>query len=316
MPTKPAQAKAAKPSRNGTDAQVGDIRITHPDRIIYPGTNFTKSQLAEYYLAVADQILPHVKNRPLSMVRCPEGIGEQCFFQRHVAKGQSPHIYDTGIMVKGRNESYLMIEDVNGLISLVQWGVIELHPWGCLADKPDSPDRIIFDLDPAPDLSWETVSEGAKEIRQRMQEFGLVSFVKTTGGKGLHVVIPIARSLEWKPIKTFARSVAESMQSDNPKRYIAKASKEARKGKIFVDYLRNDLTATSIAPFSARAREGATVSMPIAWEDLDAKLDPAAFTIETVPALLKKRGGDPWQDMLKVRQKIATRYLRAHKIEI
>jgi bifunctional non-homologous end joining protein LigD len=312
----PMKAKPTKKSAEQADSTVSGIGITHPDRIIYPNTDITKKQLAEYYLAVADHILPHVKNRPLSMVRCPGGIGEPCFFQRHIANGQSPYLHDTGIPVKGRNESYLMIEDVKGLITLVQWGTIELHPWGCQSDKPDLPDRIIFDLDPDSAVSWELVIEAAREIGQRMKEFGLESFVKTTGGKGLHVVIPIARSLTWKPIKAFARALAESMQSDNPKRYIAKANKEARKGKIFVDYLRNDLTATSVAPFSSRAREGATVSFPIAWKEVKTSLQPKSFTIETVPDLLRKGGTDPWKDLPQMKQKIVKRHLQALKIEV
>jgi bifunctional non-homologous end joining protein LigD len=293
---------------------VGGITITHPDRIIYPGTEITKSDLAEYYLAVAEHILPHVKNRPLSMVRCPEGIAKECFFQRHIAREQSPYLYDTGIKVKGRNESYLMIKDVKGLITLVQWGVIELHPWGCLADKPELPDRIIFDLDPDPALPFTQVIEGAKEIRTRMQEFGLKSFVKTTGGKGLHVVIPMTRAYSWEPIKAFARAIADSMQHDDSRRYIAKANKDARKGKIFVDYLRNDLTSTSVAAFSARAREGAPVAVPMDWSELKTGLKPAQFTIETLPARLQRKD-DPWAEFFEIRQKISTNHLYALRIK-
>jgi bifunctional non-homologous end joining protein LigD len=305
---------AAKSSPTNKKMLVGGIGISHPDRLLYPGTDITKQQLAEYYFAVADHILPHVKNRPLSMVRCPEGTEKECFFQRHIARGQLPHLYDTGIKVKGRNESYLMIKDVKGLITLIQWGVIELHPWGCLEDKPELPDRIIFDLDPDPSLPFTQVIEGAKEIRERMQEFGLESFVKTTGGKGLHVVIPIARALEWAPIKAFARAIADSMQHDNPKRYIAKSSKVGREGKIFVDYLRNDLTSTAVAAFSARAREGAPVAMPLAWEELKASLQPKTFNIETVPERLQKRKFDPWADFFTCKQKLSPHYLQALKI--
>ena len=304
----------SRPPRKAGVTEVGGVTISHPDRVIYPDTEITKAGLAEYYFAVAEHILPHVKNRPLSMLRCPEGISDECFFQRHIARGQSAHLYDTGIKVKGRNESYMMIKDVEGLVTLVQWGVIELHPWGCLNDKPELPDRIIFDLDPDPAVTFSQLIEGAREIRTRMQEFGLESFIKTTGGKGLHVVIPLTRAYGWEPIKAFARAIADSMQHDNPKLYIAKSSKEERRGKIFVDYLRNDLTSTAIAAYSARAREGATVAMPIAWEELKASLQPKEFTIETLPALLKKRKADPWEDFFKVKQKISAKYLRALKI--
>jgi len=311
-----AKKTVSKMKSKDKQALVGGIAITHPDRVLYPKTEITKQQLAEYYLTVADHILPHVKNRPLSMVRCPEGTEKECFFQRHIARGQSPYLHDTGIAVKGRSEDYLMIKDTKGLITLIQWGVIELHPWGCLADKPQLPDRIIFDLDPDPALPFVQVIEGAKEVRARMRELGLKSFVKTTGGKGLHVVIPITRRYSWDAIKSFARAIAESMQYDNPRRYIAKSSKEGRKGKIFVDYLRNDLTSTAIAAFSVRAREGAPVAMPIAWETLKPDFKPAIFTIQTVPAYLEKRRTDPWAEFFKMRQQMAAAHLRALKITL
>lgn len=311
---KPAKQTIPKTKSKDKQVLVGGIVITHPGRVLYPGTDITKQQLAEYYLCVADHILPHVKNRPLSVVRCPEGTGKECFFQRHIARGQSPYLHDTGIAVKGRNEDYLMIKDIRGLITLIQWGVIELHPWGCLADKPELPDRMIFDLDPDPAVPFAQVIAGAKEIRERMNEFRLESFVKTTGGKGLHVVIPMTRIYGWAAIKAFAHAIADSMQHDNPKRYIAKSSKEGRKGKIFVDYLRNDLTSTAVTAFSARAREGAPVAMPITWEDLKASLQPKAFTIETAPLRLEKRKTDPWEDFFKIKQKISAKHLRVLNI--
>lgn len=312
---KPASSKPSVHSakQNDKDAEVLGIRISHPDRIIYPGTDITKLQLVEYYASVADHMLPHVTGRPLSLIRCPEGSGEPCFFQRHIAH-ESPYIHDTGIKVKGRNEEYMMIKDAKGLISLIQWGAIELHPWGCKADKPDLPDRIIFDLDPDPGIPFSYVIEGVKEVRQRMKELGLESFIKTTGGKGLHVVVPIIRKYNWDVVKPFARAIAESMQMDNPKRYIATASKEKRKGKIFVDYLRNDLTATAVAPYSARARTGATVATPIDWKDLIASFEPAQFTIETLGKRLSKKP-DPWEEMLRIKQQIAASHLKALKIK-
>lgn len=293
---------------------VGNTRISHPDRIIYPGTTITKLQLAEYYQSVADRMLPYLANRPLSMVRCPEGTSEPCFFQRHLARNQSPHLYDAEVEVKGRREAYLKIKDKEGLLSLIQWGVIELHPWGCLADTPDKPDIMIFDLDPDPDLAWEHVIKGALEIRERLQEFGMESFLKTTGGKGLHVVVPMMRDYRWNTIKTFAKAIAQSMEHDQPKRYTATISKAQRKGKIFVDYLRNELTATAIAPLSARARTAATVAMPLAWEQLKPSLNPGQFTIETVPQWLQRIKKDPWGHFLRTRQKLSPAHLRALKI--
>ncbi|MES2504697.1 MAG: DNA ligase D [Myxococcota bacterium] len=286
-----------------------DIKISHPERVIYPGTSITKQQLAEYYEAVAPRLLPHVALRPLSMVRCPEGIGSECFFQRHVGLGKSPHLYEVPVDIKGHQDSYMMIKDVSGLISLVQWGVIELHPWGCLAKNPSLPDRVIFDLDPDPSVPWKLVVEGAKEVRARLTELGLESFVKTTGGKGLHIVVPLTPSLTWPVVKGFAKALADSMQSDEPRRYISKANKQARAGKIFVDYLRNDLTSTAVAAYSVRAREGASVSMPLTWAQLKASLLPTSFNIETVPAKIDK--SDPWEEFFKIRQKISAAHLRA-----
>jgi len=295
---KPKSAKA----KSG-DAEVGGVRISHPDRVIYPDMDITKRDLAEYYDAVRDHILPFVAGRPLSMVRCPEGIGGQCFFQRHIAREQSPYLFDTGIPVKGRNEDYLMIKDARGLITLVQWGVIELHPWGCKADRPELPDTIIFDLDPDPGVAWADVIGAVKEVRTRMEEFGLKTFLKTTGGKGLHVTVPLTPKHGWPTIKAFARAVAQSMEHDAPGRFVANMSKEKRKGRIFVDYLRNELTATAVAPYAVRARPGATVATPLAWSELTTDLKPADFTIVTVPRRLKSIG-DPWADYPRVDQTI------------
>jgi bifunctional non-homologous end joining protein LigD len=313
-PAKPGRPAPAPSSAKWNAAKIGGITITHPARVIFPGTNVTKARLAEYYLAVADHILPHVKNRPLSLMRCPEGMGGGCFFQRHVAFRRSPYLHDAAIRTAGGSERYLTIRDIEGLITLVQYGVIELHPWGCLADKPNLPDRIVFDLDPDPAIPWSYVIEGASEIRERMQELGLESFVKTTGGKGLHVVIPMQRSYRWEVMTAFARALAESMQRDSPRRYVAKAAKEARKGRIFVDYLRNEQAASAVAPYSARAREGAPIAMPVAWEELKPALKLSSFTVENAPELLGRRKRNPWADFFKVRQKISASYLRALKI--
>ncbi len=309
------ETPTAKPARKTKgDAEINGVRISHPDRIVYPDTDITKLDLAEYYDAVGDHILPFVTERPLSMLRCPEGIGGQCFFQRHIAREQSPYLFDTGIPVKGRNEDYLMIKDAKGLITLVQWGVIEMHPWGCKADRPNLPDKIIFDLDPDPGVAWGDVIAAVKEVRTRMDEFGLKSFLKTTGGKGLHITVPLTPKHEWPAIKAFARAVAQSMEHDAPDRFIATMSKEKRKGRIFVDYLRNELTATAVAPYAVRARPGATVATPLAWSELTTGLDPKAFTIATVPDRLKTID-DPWADYFSVDQTIDEKILKALQIE-
>jgi bifunctional non-homologous end joining protein LigD len=321
---KAAQAeKASAPTVNAPSAKVSDkhkalvggISISHPQRVIYPGTHITKQELAEYYLFVSDKIMPHIVDRPLSMVRCPEGASEPCFFQRHVGLGKSPYLHEVSVGVKGEARDYLMIHDVEGLISLVQWGEIELHPWQCAAINLDKPDRIIFDLDPDPSVSMKQLIDGAQEVRQRMHELGLSTFLKTTGGKGLHVVVPMTPSYSFPAIKAFARAIAESMASDSPTKYIANMSKAKRTGKIFVDYLRNDVTSTAVAPYSARAREGATVSTPLGWKELTGTLKLSSFTIDTVPQRLKKQRKDPWQDFSTTKQKIAANYLKALKIE-
>ena len=311
---KPAKAAAKPAAKKDGKVDVGGIGISHPDRVIYPGSDITKLDLAQYYLKMAGHILPFVAERPLSMVRCPEGAGEACFFQRHMPH-EAPHILSTGIKVKDRDEDYIMIKDEKGLISLIQWGCIELHPWGCLADQPDKPDRMIFDLDPDPEVSWTHVVEAAAEVRNRMTELGLESFLKTTGGKGLHVVIPMQRKYSWPAVKAFARAIAESMAHDSPARFIANMSKEKRKGRIFVDYLRNDLTSTAVSAWSARARPGATVSTLLDWSELKPELKPSAFTIETVPERLAKQTRDPWAGFFGHSQTIKADHLKALGID-
>ena len=298
------------------DVEVGGIRISHPDRVIFPALGVTKRQLAEYYDSIADHMLPYIVNRPISMLRCPEGLSDTCFFQRHIGKGEMKHIYDTGVKVKGRGEEYMMIKDREGLITMVQWGVIEIHPWGAMAAAPDKPNQIIFDLDPDPETPWKAVIEGVREVKTRLDEFGLKSFLKTTGGKGLHVVVPLTPKHSWATIKPFSRAIAQSMAHDHPERYLAVASKAARKGKIFVDYLRNDLTSTAVAPYAVRAREGAGVATPLFWDELSVKLKPSDYNISTIAERLAQLKSDPWTDFLTTRQTINEDILTALKIEI
>jgi bifunctional non-homologous end joining protein LigD len=255
------------------------------------------------------------------MLRCPEGLSpenkaETCFFQRHLGKGEMKHIYDTGVKVKGRDEDYIMIRDRAGLITMIQWGVIEIHPWGAMADAPDKPNQIIFDLDPDPETPWDNVIEGVREVKTRLDEFGLKAFLKTTGGKGLHVVVPLTPKYTWATVKPFTRAIAQSMAHDYPDRYIAMASKAARKGKIFVDYLRNDLTATAVAPYSVRAREAAGVATPLFWDELSVKLKPSGYNIGTIAERLAQLKSDPWADFLTTRQTISEDILTALRIDI
>jgi DNA ligase D len=279
---------------------VAGVRLSNPDKILYPEQGITKGQLADYYLAVAGRMLPHVAFRPVTMVRCPMGQETKCFYQRHAGSGVPEPLHE--VTIPGFDEPYLYIADVAGLVAMVQMGVLEIHPWGVRVEAPDRADRIVFDLDPAEGLGFEAVIDAAKEVRQRLTALGLTSFVKTTGGKGLHVVVPVDATAPWREIKSFAKGVSAEMAADAPERYLTTASKAERAGRIFIDYLRNDPTSTAVAPYSSRARKGAPVAMPLRWEQVKPGLDPADYTVETVPALIRRQRSDPWAEMLEVRQ--------------
>jgi bifunctional non-homologous end joining protein LigD len=281
---------------------VEGVRLSNPDKILYPEQGITKGQLADYYVAVADRILPHIAFRPVTMVRCPTGEGTKCFYQRHAGSGELEQLHEETI--PGFDEPYLYISDAPGLVAMVQMGVLEMHPWGVKVDSPDRADRIVFDLDPAEGLGFEAVIEAAKEVRDRLKALGLVSFVKTTGGKGLHVVVPVEATAPWKDVKSFAKGVSAEMAADSPDKYLTKATKADRVGRIFIDYLRNDPTSTAVAPYSTRSRKGAPVAMPIRWDEVKAGLDPCDYTVETVPGLVRRQRSDPWAEMLEVKQKL------------
>jgi bifunctional non-homologous end joining protein LigD len=279
---------------------VEGVRLSNPDKILYPEQGITKGDLADYYVAVAERLLPHAAFRPITMVRCPTGRGKKCFYQRHAGSGVPEQLGE--VLVPGFDEPYLYIRDLPGLVAMVQMGVLEMHPWAVTVDHPDRADRIIFDLDPAEGLGFEEVIRAALEVRERLQALGLESFVKTTGGKGLHVVAPIDATAEWREVKRFAKGVSAEMAADSPERYLTKISKAEREGRIFIDYLRNDPTSTAVAPYSTRSRAGAPVAMPIRWDEVKAGLDPCDYTLATVPGLLAKQTADPWAEMFAVRQ--------------
>lgn len=281
---------------------VAGVRLSSPDKILYPDQGITKAELADYYLAVTDWMLPHVAFRPVTMVRCPTGSEKKCFYQRHAASGVPPQLRE--IAVPGFDEPYLYIEDVSGLVAMVQMGTLEIHPWGVRIERPDRPDRIIFDLDPAEGLGFADVVRAALEVRERLEATGLASFVKTTGGKGLHVVVPIDPVHEWREAKEFARSFAESMAADSPGRYLTRIAKAERVGRIFLDYLRNDPTSTAVGPYSTRSRAGAPVATPLEWQELGKELAPKSYAIATVPARLAALRRDPWGEMDAVRQSL------------
>src|ERR1700730_14038025 len=238
-------------TRAADSTTVAGVHLTHPDKVLYPEQGITKQDLADYYVAVAERMLPHVAGRPLTLVRCPAGSEKKCFYQRHAGSGVPDQLGEVNIA--GFAEPYLFIKDLSGLIALVQMGVLEIHPWGARIDRPDRPDRIVFDLDPGEGLAFADVAAAAQEVRARLERVGLVAFAKTTGGKGMHVVVPIARRHTRPAVKTFAKETADAMAADAPDRYLTRIAKAERRGRIFIDYLRNDPTATAVGPYSTRA---------------------------------------------------------------
>jgi bifunctional non-homologous end joining protein LigD len=280
----------------------GDIRLTHPDRVLWPDAKVTKADLAAYWRTMADAALPHIAGRPLALVRCPDGAEGQCFFQKHASQGFPKPIKT----VRAGKEDVLVVDNADGLVALSQMSVLEIHLWGSRLKTIEKPDQIVIDLDPDEGLKFARVVEGAHAVRTLLGELGLESFCKTTGGKGLHVVAPLKPVAAWPEIKEFTKAVADHMERSDPEAYVAVASKRARKGRIFVDYLRNGRGATAVAPFSPRARPEATVATPLAWSEVTASLDPRRFNVKTVPARIARQKRDPWAGFFDDAQMIST----------
>lgn len=281
------------------------VRLTSPEKVLYPEQGITKLELANYYRMIADWILPHIANRPLVLVRCPEGRGKECFYQKHPSPGTPEYLRQIPIREEKKTVPYVVVDDVAGLISLAQIGALEIHAWGSRADRLEQPDRLIFDLDPDPSVAWNTVVQSARQVRDFLLELGLQSFVKTTGGKGLHLVVPIARRQKWDEAKAFCKQVAEFIVQLDPEHYTANMSKAVRHGKIYLDYLRNGRGATAIVPYSTRARPGAPVSMPLTWTQLNARISSDHFTVLNSPKYLASLKQDPWEGIESVRQGLA-----------
>lgn len=292
--------KSAQPEQ---ELRIAGVRLSNPERVLYPDQGVTKRQLAEHYQRVADYMLPHLAGRPLSLLRCPRGPGEPCFFQRRLDGRAPPGIEQVTIAdANGQPATHLIVRDLAGLIGLAQLGVLEIHPWGATAADPDYPDRLIFDLDPGAEAIWEDVLHGARWLHRRLAALGLQSFLRTTGGKGLHVVAPLAPERDWETLKTFAGGVAEQLAADNPLRYVTTPGKAERVGKVYVDYLRNARGASSIANYSPRARKNAPVATPLLWSDLTQLDRSDACTIGDIPARLKTLPDDPWTGFFELDQ--------------
>jgi len=305
---KEAASKKAEPlepqrARDGSELFEG-VRLTHPDRILYPGTTLTKLHVARYYAAVKDWALPHLTHRLLTLVRSP-AVGQKTFYQKHIGDEAPAALKRFDFKDGAEPEIYPYVEDLPGLIALVQMGVLEIHPWGSRIEKLETPDRVTMDLDPDEELRWGRVTEAAVDVREALAGIGLKSFAKTTGGKGLHVVIPLTPKLGWDEVKAFAKWVADSLVAQRPQDFTANMAKRARRGRIYIDYLRNGRGATAVGAYSPRARPGAPVSTPVSWEEVEQGVRPDEFTVETVPQRLSALPADPWAEIGKIRQSIS-----------
>jgi bifunctional non-homologous end joining protein LigD len=284
--------------------KVGAITLTHPDRVYWEDAGITKRDLAEYYTQVWKWMRPHVAGRPISLLRCPDGAAGHCFFQKHAATGiATEHLHQ----VSEKGAKIISIDDLDGLISLVQSGALEVHIRGSTVDALTKADRLIFDLDPGPGTGWRDIVVAARDVRARLAQLKLKTFLKTSGGKGLHVVLPI-RPTPWDRAKDFCHAIDNMMAAHDPARYTAVVSKSKRQNRVFIDYLRNSREATAVAPYSTRARPGAPVSTPIAWSELGALKSAEQFTVKNLPLRLARQRKDPWADIQNIKQSLPNRY--------
>jgi bifunctional non-homologous end joining protein LigD len=290
---------STRPAVEPSAVEIAGVPITHPERVLWEEQGVTKRELAEYYVSVADRILPHLVDRPLTLVRCPAGARKTCFFQKHAWAGLSDFIHRQSL---GEGEAdVLSVRDIRGVVALAQAGVLEIHPWGARLGDLDRPDRVVFDFDPGEGVAWPALVAAAREMRERLDALGLDNFVKSTGGKGLHVVVPLTPEASWDAAKRFTKALSDAMVADAPERYTTTSVKTERKDKIFIDYLRNTRGATAVAPYSTRARPAAPVSVPLAWDELSDEPASNRFTVETLPGHLQARS-DPWAAFLTVKQ--------------
>ncbi|MBO9662889.1 DNA ligase D [Dokdonella sp.] len=302
-----SEKRTTKPARGKRSTATGEVTITHPERVVYADAGYVKQDVADYYRAVAARLLPEIAGRPLSILRCPDGAGGTCFFQKHHAGTLGAHVRSVRLREKsGGSDHYLYVEDEAGLLELVQMNVLEFHPWGSRIDDPDRPDRLVFDLDPDPGIGWPALVAAARDVRRQLTASGLESFVRLSGGKGVHVVVPIARGPRWEEAKAFCEAFADAMATRAPQTYVATASKAKRRDRIFIDWLRNARGATSVASWSLRARAGAPVAMPLRWPALAAAKGPAAYDLEAAKRRARTLREDPWGDLDALAQTLPT----------
>ena len=290
-------------------ATVGGVRISHPDRLIYPDEAISKVQLARYYESIAKWIVPHVTGRPLTLVHCPAGIASPCRYLKHAKQWGPSALRRVKIQEKRKVGEYLVADTIEAIVSLAQMGIVEIHTWNSTDDDVERPNRIVWDLDPGPEVVWKDVVASARVVRDVLTALDLESWVKTTGGRGLHVVLPIAPARDWSECLDFSRSVAEAIERTDPRRYTTTFAKAGRERKILIDYLRNNRTNTSVCAFSPRARPGAMVSMPLEWRELGAGAE--RWTLLTVPQRLKRLKSDPWAGYWTASQRLSSASIRA-----
>jgi len=285
-------------AKRATRHDRAQFRLTHPDRVMFTSPELTKRDLFDYYLSVSERMLPAIHRRPISLVRCPGGLRGPCFFQRNPSPGFTDAVQTATVGGK----QIVFVEDLRGLMSLVQMNVIEIHAWGAIIDDVDRPDQIVFDLDPGAGVDFKRIARAAQQVRERLKEQRLESFVRTSGGKGLHVVVPLKPKAGWVDVKAFAENLSRAFATELPKEFVDVPGADKRRGRIFIDYLRNSRSASSVASYSVRAREGAGVATPLSWEELPKLKSAAQFTVSNLHARLQKLKKDPWRDFAKLQQ--------------
>jgi bifunctional non-homologous end joining protein LigD len=307
---------SAKPARRGAAVDVAGVRITNPDRVLYPEQGVTKLELVQYYERVADRMLPYLHARPLSLVRCPGGREKGCFYQKHIAEGVPPELVEVPVTERsGAPSVYVAVESLQGLLVMPQMGVLELHPWGSRRQHLEQPDVLIFDLDPGPGVEWADCIGAARDLRGLLRELGLESFPKLSGGKGVHVVVPIVPEMEWDAAKAFTHAVVQLLAKRDPDRYVTTMAKAKRAGRIFLDYLRNGFGNTAVAPYSTRARPGAPVAVPVRWEELKPALAPDQYNVRNIGRRLSTLRRDPWEGFFTTKQKVPRAVLKQLRVD-